>query len=691
VTTHIAQPARLIASRVTRPAIRRRLSRPIRDPHVLLALSVAVPTLIIHALWVSPDWPIVIAGSVGYLAVQAGTPRDPALMGRRTLDLVRLALGIVYVTAMSRLGPLGGTPPLIALYVPIITMAAVYGGREAVVIGTLTLAGFAAALVANSGVTPMATQRAIVLIAVMTVLSIGTRRTIVALEHSMARLRTAIAADRRTNRRLAAIGAVGGLLAEEGPTDDALARVMDLLEDHFGYRHISIYLGDAALMRLGAHRGYAEPILSFDASRGVVGRVMRTRTAQLVPDVTADQDYAAAVGQIQSLISVPLVSSRELLGVVSVESDRPDRLDADDLAAVRVLADRLAAALALARDRERLSRRAAAYESLTAFVQGLTTTLEPAELYGLIARSVTAVVRADIVVLTARDDETGDYRVVANSGGDERFLGTRIVPGNGMAGRAIDERQFVVEDRFEHAHAAEAFANPRIPEAVASAAVPLVRGDLVVGALTVVRSVDRPFEELERELLSLIGSQVALAIINAQLHHATAEASIRDPLTGVYNRRHLDASLARLSALRARTPVDERRPLSIILFDVDHFGQFNKQYGHAVGDEVLRIFGRLLARRVRRSDLLARFGGEEFVVVLDGATRGEAVRLAEEIREQLRSTSVEGPNGEALTATVSAGCAGLESEAATLDGLLETADVGLSMAKHSGRDRVVAA
>jgi diguanylate cyclase (GGDEF)-like protein len=191
--------------------------------------------------------------------------------------------------------------------------------------------------------------------------------------------------------------------------------------------------------------------------------------------------------------------------------------------------------------------------------------------------------------------------------------------------------------------------------------------------------------------MSLIGSQVTLALANVDLHTRVADAAIRDPLTGLWNRRHLEVSTARLFAARARLPLDERRPIAIILFDLDHFGAFNKQHGHIIGDAVLRSFGSILSGRLRSSDIVARFGGEEFVAILDGATVEEAHRVADEIRRELEGTRITGSDGESLRATVSAGCASLGPAAATLEALLEVADVGLQMAKRGGRNQVVAA
>jgi len=127
------------------------------------------------------------------------------------------------------------------------------------------------------------------------------------------------------------------------------------------------------------------------------------------------------------------------------------------------------------------------------------------------------------------------------------------------------------------------------------------------------------------------------------------------------------------------------------MFDLDHFGQVNKLHGHLVGDRILRSFADVVRRRVRASDLVARYGGEEFVVILDGATLGDAVRLANEIRESFGGVRFALPDGAAIGCTVSAGCSALaQSETATTL-LLERADVGLAMAKGSGRNRVVAA
>ncbi len=169
------------------------------------------------------------------------------------------------------------------------------------------------------------------------------------------------------------------------------------------------------------------------------------------------------------------------------------------------------------------------------------------------------------------------------------------------------------------------------------------------------------------------------------------DLAVRDGLTGLHNRRYFDDAVGRLLASREAMPESERRPVAAILFDLDHFGTFNKLHGVQVGDQALRVFAHAMRERLHQTDLVARFGGEEFVVVMDGSDRDHAVEVAEEIRIRLSSRTIAAEDGAPLRLSVSAGCAALDNAEPTAEALLRTADVALSMAKRGGRDRVVAA
>jgi len=205
-------------------------------------------------------------------------------------------------------------------------------------------------------------------------------------------------------------------------------------------------------------------------------------------------------------------------------------------------------------------------------------------------------------------------------------------------------------------------------------------------------SVGRPeaqatFTQAEREVFALLGSHAALALANAYLVEEMSALAIHDGLTGLYNRRHFDAALdLAIARFKRHAPTGN---LAAIMFDLDHFGDFNRRHGHLSGDAFLRVFGEILRERLRSADIVARYGGEEFVAILEDCGLPEAARLADEVRRALEARSVPGADGRPLRATVSAGCAVMYATEPTREALLGRADVALYMAKEAGRNRVV--
>jgi diguanylate cyclase (GGDEF)-like protein len=182
-----------------------------------------------------------------------------------------------------------------------------------------------------------------------------------------------------------------------------------------------------------------------------------------------------------------------------------------------------------------------------------------------------------------------------------------------------------------------------------------------------------------------------LALTNAVEFGRAHERSVSDELTGVPNRRYFNMAFEQLSAQRLRQAPSTRLDVSAIIFDLDHFGALNKERGHATGDVVLAAFGGILANRLRRADVVARYGGEEFVALLVGTDRAGAMRVAEDVRTAFASIDMKGADGDPIRCTVSAGVATINPDEPSLDGLLGTADVALSMAKRAGRNQVASA
>jgi two-component system cell cycle response regulator len=170
--------------------------------------------------------------------------------------------------------------------------------------------------------------------------------------------------------------------------------------------------------------------------------------------------------------------------------------------------------------------------------------------------------------------------------------------------------------------------------------------------------------------------------------HMSVEMAMTDQLTGLYNRRymarHLETLLPSLSGAG--------KTLAFLIIDVDHFKRVNDTWGHDIGDEILREFARRISANVRGMDLACRFGGEEFVVIMPDTDAAIAYSVAERLRASVECTPFPISRAPgALNITVSVGIAGSEGPQDTADALLRRADQALYRAKHTGRNRVVAA
>jgi diguanylate cyclase (GGDEF)-like protein len=692
------RPAETVpAPRLSSSARSRRLVRGLSDDvHVLLALALVAPVIVAEAMIGDARLGELAVVGATFVAVQAAL----AMIGRRlsrprwraAWPSVRLVLAIAFVGIANWLVGERAFRPASALVLLVIATASAMGRNEGVLIGAMAVAAYLAVLTTDLSHIVTSLPRGAVLASTAIVLGIGTRRTMASLESAHTRLRSSIAGERRRARQVASVEAVGRLLATDGPTSAVLDTLMDMLVRRFGYTYVSVYVAEGPRLRLGAQRGYADPIVEFDGSLGVMGRVMRSRQSALIPDAQKDPDFRAAEPGLRGEICAPLIAGGDLLGVINVESMEPGELDERDLETIELIAARIASAMALARQRDELATRAELFTRLASFSAVVNATLDGAALHGSLVRSAATVIPSDSVILIVLERATGDYRITAVDGGDGSVIGAQIKPGEGMSGRAIRDRVVVAQDHYERSMLPPSISGAEIADAMSVAAVPLIRDSVVVGALTFSRNGSaRPFTGPELEVLAILGHQAALAVSNAFLHADVTEASLHDALTGLFNRRFLDATFERLSAERSRVDPSSRQQVAAILFDLDEFGAFNREHGHRIGDSVLKSFAGVLRRRMRKGDLVARYGGEEFLVVLPGTGREAASRIADEIRVDFRALTIAGSGGDALAATVSAGCTELDSSEWNFATLVEMADVGLAMAKLGGRDQVVAA
>ena len=187
------------------------------------------------------------------------------------------------------------------------------------------------------------------------------------------------------------------------------------------------------------------------------------------------------------------------------------------------------------------------------------------------------------------------------------------------------------------------------------------------------------------ELLGQLAEQLGLAIANLQLRETLRTQSLRDPLTGLFNRRYLEENLARELTRCERRGL----PLSVLMLDVDHFKRFNDTHGHAAGDALLSQVGRLLEVGVRSEDIPCRYGGEEFTIVMPELDAAGACARAEQIRREVERTTVQHLGQTLGPVTMSIGIATYPADGDSPAVLLQMADATLYRAKAEGRNRVL--
>ena len=189
--------------------------------------------------------------------------------------------------------------------------------------------------------------------------------------------------------------------------------------------------------------------------------------------------------------------------------------------------------------------------------------------------------------------------------------------------------------------------------------------------------------QISRMILLMMASLLSAVVVRRT--QELLRLSTRDPLTGLFNRGHLhDRVSAEVS--RARR---SKQPLTIAMIDVDHFKSFNDKHGHAAGDQVLRVIAAELLKAFRKTDIVGRYGGEEFVIAMPDTDRGAGARKLEEVRQLIEGTRIQTKTGATVNVTISGGLAAFPIDGVGDEELLAVADARLFQAKGEGRNRIV--
>jgi diguanylate cyclase (GGDEF)-like protein len=507
-------------------------------------------------------------------------------------------------------------------------------------------------------------------------------------------------------RQLEVLARLARLATEDLELRPMLQRITDALVEIYDWEFVALvrvdreaerFVCEAATSRVPTEvaPGYSRPFGS-----GVVGHVAATGEPLLLDDTSTFPDFVDTLGGARSELCVPVRHRGDVVAVLNLESPRPAAFRGR-LPLVEAIAGQVAGAIANARHLEEARRRAEAFATLSEVAR---TALESDDI-DRVLDGVTAYLqrRFDLYLVSIVVTHEGGREWHHRSFATREELELKTPPywpvERGVVGRALrsgtsqlvldvsgDPDYFSIDDRV-----------------TSELVVPIRWGDRTLGALNVESDRAEVFDAGTCELLELAASQIAGAIrfalvnrrleeVKGELERANAQLerlSLSDALTGLANRRRLDAALD----LEWRRLARARRPLSLLLVDVDAFKAYNDGLGHPQGDECLRRVAAHLAEGVHRAgDLVARYGGEEFAVLLGGTGPADAAAVAGRLRAGVEALAIPHPASPAgAVVTVSVGVAGWVPgvDGDHPDELIGAADRALYAAKRAGRNRVM--
>ncbi len=479
-------------------------------------------------------------------------------------------------------------------------------------------------------------------------------------------------------------------------TDEAtvLRAAMDLLGDHFGYgiRSVLLYEPDKEELHVVCSGGIGADrpeVMGFRVKLGVglTGACAQLRAIVNAGDVRRDPRYIRSVEESRSEICVPIVARDELLGVMTVQSDRLDAFSADDETALTAFVQLLALGLMNARAHAARSRDVNELQAL-ADVAREATTLNLRRTLDTAVDRFRALTASDSTAIYVYDAATNELWPGAVSFDENLYPADyvsrigRVPMGQGIVGWVAEHREPILSD--DVGKDARGQALPGIPrENKSGLSVPLLAEGQLRGVIRANRMGIAQYTREHLRLAQTIASQAALAIAAVQAHEQARWLAITDELTGCFNARYLGERLGP-EVERARR---HERPLALLIVDSDSLKAVNDECGHACGDRLLAELAATIRGQVRSTDIVARYGGDEFVVVAPETDLAAARVTAERIRRAVCVAKFATPEGVSLTSTVSVGVAelGPMDDASALFG---RADRALYAAKRAGKDRV---
>src|ERR1700722_6582891 len=463
--------------------------------------------------------------------------------------------------------------------------------------------------------------------------------------------------------------------------DEVLHRILGIARDYFHLPNTAILLVDkeAQQLKVRSQIGWdpGQDKICLGWHEGITGAAVLKKQPVYAPDVSLDPRYICKAQSTRSELAIPLMVRDEVAGVLDCQSDRLDHFDPETIELLTLFSTQASIALQNAHLYSLERQRARQLEAINAIAQQTTAVMELEDLLARVCSVIQKAFQVPHVSLCLRED--GDLVLRAHEGPP-----TPCIP---SGGRLPSDREpwaqvlatggtFIEKDLSSAADSVKLFA-----ESLSRMSIPLISFGQTLGVLMLHSDERHAFRENELQSLGSVGDICASSIKNAHYVERIRQLSYLDGLTGIFNRRFFE--------LRILEEIDRARRsdsgMAVVMVDIDQFKKLNDEFGHLLGDEVLRQVSSLFHQQLRKIDVVCRYGGEEFAILLTQTNAQHAVGVAEKLRRLVEGWQFP---GVPRTVTLSAGVAAFPVHGTTRDDLIRAADTGLYAAKQAGRNQV---
>ncbi len=512
------------------------------------------------------------------------------------------------------------------------------------------------------------------------------------------------------NRELVLLNQVGQIFSSsldmEGVLEVALAEVQRLL-DAFSTSFWLIEPETDELVCMQVRGSGSANLVNWriPAGQGISGWAVTQNESVIIPDIEADERHLKTIDEqigvpIRSMMSIPLQVNGTVMGVLNLTDQRVGHFTQNDLRFLEPIAAEAAIAIENARlytmAQQEIAERKRAEQSLRRYTWELAllnkmnrllqTCRSEEETYAIVSETCSHVFPSESGYLAIIDDSQ-HAKIVSFWG--EYALASQTFDTESCRALCNNEPQIMTHlEKNDTCPHFSVYAKQGHGEIC----IPLSTPDETLGVFSLLLNND-PANSSEREWKQLIenkqmiANRVAehytLSLVNLRLRETLRIESIRDPLTGLYNRRYMEETLQQLTSRAARYSTQ----VGIMMLDIDHFKTFNDTYGHETGDVVLQELGILLQNTFRGEDIACRYGGEEFLLILPDVELEKMRKRAERLLLQVRKLRISF-QGNDLRITISIGVAALPNHGSEIQDIVSIADAALYQAKQQGRDQV---